>query len=324
MEFPSLDQIKENYNEILPYINVTPMLHWISPLKDRLIGDNTEVFYKCELFQRTGTFKIRGALTRMLHLTFEEKQRGVVAGTGGNHGIAVAHVAKQLGIDAKIIVPETMNPLRLEKIKNLGADIKKMPTIGMVIDEMNVIAKSEGRVIIHPFEHPKITLGTASLGYEFLQQVPNLDVILVPVGGGGLVSGISCAAKQINPDIKVFGIEPEGANAMFLSFKQNRAVALTGKPLSIADSLCAPSAEPYSYGICRQFVDEIILVSDQQIRQSMKILFEHVKVACEPACATAMAALLGPLKERCNGKRTGLILCGSNIDLSTFYDIVTG
>lgn len=314
MQIPTLEQIKSNYAKLQRYIYQTPILSWPNT--------NNSLICKCELFQKTGTFKIRGAITRVNGLTVEERKHGIVAGTGGNHGIAAALAAKMIGVHAKIIVPKTMNPFRFEKIRALGAEIILVDHIDQILDVMNEIAEKEKRIPIHPFDHPLTTLGTSSLGYEFLQQVPDLEVIIIPIGGGGLASGVSCAAKLINPKIKIYGVEPENANSMYLSFQQNHAVALTHHPESIADSLCSPRSMPYSYSVCKKFIDEIVLVSDDELRQSMKLLFEECKLACEAACAASTAAYFGPLKEKCAGKKTGLILCGSNIDVKTFLSIL--
>jgi threonine dehydratase len=322
MNIPILSDIKAQYEKLTPVVNKTPVITWDNQTKNEYLSKDTSVFFKCELFQKTGTFKFRGAYTRFSALSSAEKARGIVAGTAGNHGIAAAYVAKLHGVPAKIVVPATMNPFRLEKIESLGAEIVKTESMSQVLEVMNTLVEQEGRTLIHPFDHPLITLGTATLGYEFLQQVPDLDVIILPVGGGGLASGVACAAKLINPNIKVYGVEPLGANTMYLSFQQNKPVQLSTKPDSIADSLCAPCAMPYSFSVCRQFVDDIILVSDEEIRVAMKRLFEEIKVACEPACAVATAALLGKLKTHCLDRKVGLLLCGSNIDINTFFKLL--
>lgn len=317
MDVPLLKTIVDNYEKIKPFIEITPVLPWKNSIKSKLLNDKTEVVFKCELFQKTGTFKLRGALTRFSALNEDEKTRGIVAGTAGNHGIAVAYVAKLKNIHAKIVVPKIINTFRLNKIKSLGAEVIQVDTMSEVLDVMNDIAEKENRTIIHAYDHPLITLGTATLGYEFLQQVPNLDVIIVPIGGGGLASGVSAAAKKINPHIKVYGVEPEGANALYLSFQKNEPIALSSVK-SIADSLCAPRAMPYSFSICKQYLDDIVLVTEQELSLAMKLLFEEVKMACEAACAAATAGLLGPLKDSILGKKVGVLLCGSNIDVETF------
>lgn len=316
---PSLEDIKAQAQNLAPRLYKTPVTRWQGPKKDALFGADTDLFFKLELLQKTGSFKARGALTVIDHMSAQEKARGVVAGTGGNHGVAVAFAAAQSSVQAKIIVPKAINAFRLAAIRAYGAEILEVDHISLVIDEMKRIAEAEQRTIMHPYENPKITLGAASLGLEFLQSAPDLDAVIIPIGGGGLCSGVSCAIKQANPACKIYGVEPVGANSMSLSFAAGHAVALPEKPNSIADSLSAPCAEDYSYSICQKFVDDLVLIEDDEMRRAMKLIFEDMKLAVEPAGAAATAALLGPLKERCMGKKIGVIICGSNIDTDTFY-----
>jgi threonine dehydratase len=179
------------------------------------------------------------------------------------------------------------------------------------------IERDEGRTFIHPFEGETTVLGTATVGYELCNQAANLDAVIVPVGGGGLIAGIACAVKQMQPRCKVFGVEPEGADSMARSFRAGAPQKLE-RVDTIADSLAAPYAMPYSFGVARQFVDEIVTVPDAAMQRAMGLLFADMKLAVEPAGAAATAALRGPLRERLDGKRVALVVCGSNIDLATF------
>jgi len=322
MEAPSLFEIEEQARRLAVRIHQTPVHEWNTPLKARLIGDDTKALLKLELLQKTGSFKGRGALTVMDRLSPEQKKSGVVAGTGGNHGIAVAFAAQSAGVDAKVIVPRTINPFRLKAIKTYDAHVIEVENISLVLNEMRRIAAIENRAIMHPFENPLVTLGTATLGREFLAQAPDLDAVIVPIGGGGLASGISCAVKQINPRCKIYGVEPRGANSMVLSLQAGHPLTLPNGPRSIADSLCSPCTEPYSFSICQKFLDDVVLIDDDEMRTAMKILFEDLKLAVEPAGAAATAALLGPLKDRCSGLKVGIIVCGSNIDTETFHSLL--
>lgn len=319
---PSLAEIEEQARQLAPRLYKTPVHEWNTPLKSRLLGDGTKALLKLELFQKTGSFKARGALTVMDRLSEEQKKNGVVAGTGGNHGIAVAFAAQSAGVDAKIVVPKTINPFRLRAIETYGAGVIQVENISLVLDEMRRIAEVENRAIMHPFENPLVTLGTATLGYELLNQAPDLDAVIVPIGGGGLASGVACAVKQINPRCKVYGVEPAGANAMSLSLQAGHPLRLPNGPRSIADSLSAPCTEPYSFSVCQTYLDDVVLIEDDEMRAAMKILFEDLKLAVEPAGAAATAALLGPLKNRCAGTKIGIIVCGANIDTETFHDFL--
>jgi threonine dehydratase len=175
--------------------------------------------------------------------------------------------------------------------------------------------------MIHPFESPDTVLGTATVGLELMQQVPGLEAVLVPVGGGGLCAGIAAAVKQLNPSCAVYGVEPFGADAMYRSFASGTPETLE-RVDTVADSLGAPYALPYTFGVCRRFVDDIVRVSDDDLCSSMFHLFRDAKLVAEPAAAAATAALLGPLRERLAGKRIGLIVCGSNIDPRRYCELL--
>jgi len=322
LSFPDLDAFHMQAKRLRNHLRLTPVQAWESPTKDRLLGEDCHPVLKLELFQKAGSFKARGALTVVSRMSDTEKARGIVAGTGGNHGVAVALAAKTYGVDAKIIVPKTINSMRLRAIKDLDAEVMQVESIADVLDMMVKVAKDEGRTIVHPFEGENITLGTGTLGAEFAEQVPDLDAVIVPIGGGGLASGVACAIKQAKPSCMVYGVEPTGANSMTLAFETGTTGVLPGGPKSIADSLSAPYSAPYSYAVCRKFINEIVLIEDDAMRQAMKILFEDLKLAVEPAGAASTAALIGPLKEKCAGKKVGLIVCGANIGTESFFELI--
>jgi len=322
LDYPDLDAFRRQAEVLREHLRLTPIQNWESPTKDTLLGTGCHPVLKLELFQKAGSFKARGALTLVSQMSEAEKACGIVAGTGGNHGVAVALAAKTYGVDAKVIVPKTINAMRLQAIKDLGADVMQVESIADVLDTMVKVAEEEGRTIVHPFEGKNITLGTGTLGTEFIEQVPDLDAVIVPIGGGGLASGVACAVKQAKPSCTVYGVEPAGANTMTLAFQTGKTGTLEGGPNSIADSLSAPYSAPYSYAVCRKFIDEIVLIEDDEMRRAMKILFEDLKLAVEPAGAATTAALIGPLKEKCAGKRVGLIICGANIGTDSFFDLI--
>lgn len=322
LSYPDLDAFHAHAKLLRKHLRLTPTQAWESPTKDRLVGQDCHPVLKLELFQKAGSFKARGALTVVSRMSDAEKARGIVAGTGGNHGVAVALAAKTYGVDAKIIVPKTINAMRLQAIKDLGAEIMQVESITDVLDMMVQVANDEGRTVVHPFEGENITLGTGTLGAEFIEQVPDLNAVIVPIGGGGLASGVACAVKQAKPDCMVYGVEPVGASTMTLAFQTDTTGNLPGGPKSIADSLSAPYSAPYSYAVCRKFIDDIVLIEDNDMRRAMKILFEDLKLAVEPAGAATTAALIGPLKEKCAGKKVGLIICGANIGTESFFELI--
>jgi threonine dehydratase len=181
----------------------------------------------------------------------------------------------------------------------------------------DAIRAQEQRFFVHPFEGQEVVTGTATVGLEICEQIGEFDVAIIPIGGGGLCAGISSAIKQLNPACKVIGVEPEGADSMHRSFASGKPESIE-KVLTIADSLGAPFAMPYSFNVCRQNVDELIMIDDDQIRDAMRMLFTDMKMAVEPACAATTAALFGPLRGRYEGKKVVLVLCGSNIDWQTY------
>jgi threonine dehydratase len=295
----------------------TPVREWDDPALTREAGTGTRVFLKEELFQRTGTFKPRGALTVMLDLPGDALSRGVTAVSAGNHAIAVAYAAQVLGTTAKVAMPRTANAFRVAKCRELGAEVELLEDVHRAFARVKQIEQEEGRTFVHPFEGPRTALGTATLGLELVEQAPDLEAVVVPIGGGGLCAGVAAAVKLANPGCRVYGVEPEGADTMRRSFAAGSPQAIEAVR-TIADSLGAPHAAPYSFALCRRYLDDVVLVSDDALRRAMLLLFGSAKLAVEPAGAAATAALLGPLRERLQGRRVGLIVCGANIDAATF------
>ena len=321
-DYPTLAQIKDARKTLGSLIIETPAQQWRDPRLLERIGDNTEVFVKLELFQLTGTFKLRGALNVMLNLEQKQLERGVTAVSAGNHAIATAYAAKVLGTSAKVVMTKNANPLRMQLARELGAEIILADNPHDAFALVKKIKQEEGRTFIHPFEGPLTLQGTGTAGLEFAQQVPELDAMILPIGGGGLCGGFAAALKQIWPGIKIYGVEPEGASSMYQSFQQGKPVTLDHID-TIADSLAPPKAEPYTFSVCRRFVDEIVLVDDDQLKAAMRNLFHELKLAVEPAGAATTAGLLGPLKEKIKGQRVGIIVCGANIAIDDFNNLVS-
>lgn len=314
---PAIKAIRAAREKLGARVRETPVWNWRGDAIARSAGADTQVFLKLELFQYTGTFKARGALLNALALSDEQKQRGVTAVSAGNHAIAVAFAARSVGTTAKVVMPKTANPARVALCRTYGAEVVLMDDVYAAFTEVERIQRDEGRTFIHPFEGELTVLGTATAGYELCNQVETLDAVIVPIGGGGLIAGIACAVKQMQPRCSVYGVEPEGADSMSRSFAAGSPQKLE-RVNTIADSLAAPYALPYSFGIAREFVDTIVTISDDAMRRAMGLLFADMKLAVEPAGAAATAALSGPLRERLAGQRVGVIVCGTNIDLTTF------
>jgi len=318
---PSISAIKQLRTELGDKIVTTPVWQACSDRLAQQIGKATQILLKLELFQMTGTFKARGALATLLHAKPNQLQNGVVAASGGNHAIAVSYAAKTLATSAKVIMPATASPIRQQRCREYGAEVLLVGNMGEALDLMQTIAKEERRLPIHPFEGQEIVLGTGTLGLELMEQVSDLEAILVPVGGGGLISGLANAVKQIAPRCKIYGIEPQGADSMYQSMQAGKPVSATNVD-TIADSLAAPASLPYSFGLAQQFVDEVVLVSDDELKRAMITMFYETKLAVEPAAAAALAGLTGPLLSKLRGKKVALIVCGANLDIDRFYQLV--
>jgi threonine dehydratase len=299
---------------LAPHIRKTPLWAWEDETVAGMLAPETRPVLKLELFQHAGSFKARGALSVMLALDPEARRRGVTAVSAGNHAIAVAWAARTLGTTAKVVMPKTADPFRVERCRRLGALVELAEDVHLAFARTEEIEREEGRAFVHPFDGPGTALGTATLGREMLRQDPSLEAVIVPVGGGGLAAGVASAVKQFKPDCLVFGVEPEGNDTMLRSLRSGRPErAPEGGYRTIADSLSPPYTMEYSLGLCRRFLDDLVLVSDDALRRALALLFQGAKLAVEPAGASATAALLGPLRERLAGKRVGLIVCGSNI-----------
>lgn len=319
---PNLQEIRQAREELGDRVRTTPVWNWKSDTVEELFGSGTEIFLKLELFQYGGSFKARGTLINMLDLTEEQLEKGVTAVSAGNHAISVAYGAKTLDTTAKVVMPKSANSAKIARCKSMGAEIVLVDSVHEAFDKVTEIEEEEGRTFIHPFEGPLSALGTATVGLELHEQVPDLDAVIVPIGGGGLIAGISCCTKQLNSGIKVYGVEPEGADSMSRSLVAGKPESIE-KVDTIADSLGAPHAAPYSFGLTRRFVDEVVKISDKQMAETMELLFTEMKLALEPAAASATAALRYPLLDKLKGKRVGVIVCGSNIDLDTYYKNIT-
>jgi threonine dehydratase len=316
-DWPSLADIRATQALLAPHLVRTPTVPWASPTLARVLGDETKLFLKLELLQSTGTFKARGALTWALSLTPEQKAHGITAVSAGNHAIAAAFAAKAINVPAKVVVLKSANPLRLAMARDLGADIliaENGPEAFAIADKL---VKEEGRTVIHAFDGRNVALGTGTLGAEIADDVPNLDAVVVAVGGGGLASGMARAIKLLQPNCQVYGVEPVGAPSMRRSFDQGAPVKLE-RIDTIADSLAPPMSLPFSYGLARAHMDDIVLVDDDAICAGLALLQAEARLAVEPAPAAAVAAAIGPLRERLAGKRVCLVICGANIDTETY------
>lgn len=318
---PSLEDIRSAHARLREHVFTTPAWGWRTETKSALLGDQTQAWFKLELMQKGNSFKTRGALAVMMGLSREALARGVTAVSAGNHAIAVSLVANMLGTHNKVVMPPTASPAGIERCQRLGAEVIVVDDIADAFTTIERIQAEEGRAFVHPFEGPYTALGTATVAYEYLLQVPELEAAIIPIGGGGLAAGMSLAFKRLKPEMKVYGVEATGAPNMYNSFKQG-SPAKNKTVDTIAASLSPPFSMPYTYQLCREHLEEVVLVSDDELCQGMAVMFQDLKLVAEPAGAASLAALLGPLKHTLAGKKVGLIACGSNIDLSSFHKYV--
>ncbi|MEP3629464.1 MAG: threonine/serine dehydratase [Hyphomicrobiales bacterium] len=320
--FPTYQNVIDARTIIQGDLVKTPIAALTSDRLTHLLPERSSAFIKLEHLQQAGSFKARGAFIGMSQLSKQQKNAGVVTVSGGNHALAISWAASKLNISAKVVMPSHVDPVRIEGCKALGATVVLVETIKDAFSTMGQIAEDEDRTIMHPFEGEHMTLGSATCAAEFLEASPDLDALIVPIGGGGLISGMSLAAKLHNPNIHVFGVEPFGADAMFQSFQTGEITTLE-KVDTIADSLGSPMTAPYSLALARAHVDEIVRVTDDELRIAMGHMMDGLKILAEPACASSLAALIGPLHKTLEGKKVGIIACGSNISIERFQKLTT-
>jgi threonine dehydratase len=302
-------------------VRETPVQPLAGPGVEAALPPGTRALMKLELFQHTGSFKARGALVNTLSLTEAERARGICAISAGNHAIAAAFAAREVGTSAKVVMKEGANPFRVEACRRYGGEIVFTPDFQAAFRRVEEIREKEGRTLVHPFEGLRTATGTGTLGLELMEQAPDLDAVVVPIGGGGLAAGLATAVRLAKPDCRVFGVEPFGADSMYRSFEAGSPQALD-RIETIADSLGAPYALPISYALCRASIEEIVRVSDAEMVAAMRFLLENARLAVEPAGAASTAALLGPLRKRLAGLRVGLIVCGSNISAEAYARLI--
>ncbi len=308
------EDIERAHLIIQPYIHRTPVL--TNKSINALAG--TELFFKCENFQKIGAFKIRGGMNATLSLTADKLKNGIATHSSGNHAQAIAFAAKELGTKAYIVMPSTSPQVKVNGVKSYGAEITfcepnqaaREAAVQKIIDET-------GAEFIHPYDDYRVITGQATCVKELLEEVPDLDAVIAPVGGGGLLSGTSLGAHYFNPAIEVYAGEPEGAADAILSFRSGK-VEKAPYVKTIADGLMTTLSEQ-TLGIIREHVKDILTVSDEEIKAALKLVYERMKIVVEPSCVVPLAAVLKN-KQLFAGKKTGIILSGGNVDLARFNE----
>ena len=307
-----LEAIRDAAERIAPHAHITPIL--TSTTLDTLAG--RRLFFKCENLQKIGAFKFRGALNAVLSLSEEEARRGVVTHSSGNHAQAVALAAKMRGIPATIVMPSTSPAVKQRAVAGYGARIVICePTLAArEVDAAKVIDET-GATLIHAYNHPRVIAGQGTVALEILTQVPELDTVVAPVGGGGLLSGMAIAAKSLQPDIGVYAGEPAGADDAARSREAGRLIPQT-EPKTVADGLLT-SLGSNTWPVIRDLVDGIIRVEDAEIRAAMRLVWERMKLVIEPSAAVGLAAVLSG---EIPGDRVAIVLTGGNLDLDAILD----
>jgi threonine dehydratase len=308
MKLPELADIQSAHSRIKPFIHQTPVLtsHQLNKLYD------CELFFKCENFQKVGAFKFRGATNAVLSMTAEEKHKGVVTHSSGNHAAALALAARMNGIKANIVMPESAPQVKKNAVAGYGALITFCkPTLQAREDATKLIMEKTGATLIHPYDNFNVICGQGTAALELLQKEKDLDFVIAPVGGGGLLSGTSTCVKGLNKKIQVIGAEPLNANDAFISFTTGE-LTRSHNPITCADGLLT-SLSDLTFSIIRKNVDKILTAKEESIIECMLLVWERMKIIIEPSSATVLAVV----KENPDifrGKKIGLIISGGNVD----------
>ncbi|MCU1644345.1 MAG: Threo-3-hydroxyaspartate ammonia-lyase [Nocardia sp.] len=315
----TLDDIRASAARLAGVAHRTPV--FTSRTLDERTG--ATVFLKCENFQRVGAFKFRGAYNAIAQLTAEQRARGVVAWSSGNHAQAVALAARMLGTEAAILMPDDAPAAKLAATKGYGAEAI---TYDRYAEDRTVLgetlARGRGRVAIPPYEHPAVMAGQGTVALELLEETGPLDALIVPIGGGGLMAGCATAATVLSPGVAMIGVEPVDGNDTALSMQAGHRVRIP-VPHTIADAQAAEIPGELTFSVNQRLVDEIVLVSDADMVAAMRFLFDRMKLVVEPTGAGPVAALLSG-QVRLRGKRVGLVISGGNISSASFCRLIEG
>lgn len=314
---PKYSDILNAHKRISSHINKTPVLT-SSTLNEKT---QAEVYLKCENFQKVGAFKFRGAMNAILNLSHNELQKGVATHSSGNHAQALALAAKTMNIPAYIVMPKTAPKVKIQAVQNYAAEIIFCePNLAARESTLKNVVTKTGAHFIPPYDHKHIICGQGTATLELLKIHPELDSIIAPVGGGGLLSGTSITAKGFNSNIKIYGAEPEEANDAYQSFKSNKLIPSTN-PNTIADGLLT-SLSDLTFHCITKYVEDILTVSENEIIHALRFIWERMKIIIEPSSAVAIAAILKN-KELFTGKKIGIIISGGNVDLKKICEIIS-
>jgi threonine dehydratase len=317
----TLADVQAARERVRPYVHRTPVL--TSRTLDERVG--ARVFFKCEIFQRVGAFKARGAFSRLTLLTPEERSRGVVAFSSGNHAQAVALAARELGVRATIVMPKDAPALKVTATRGYGAEVILYDRLGGESREeiARRIVEEQGATLVPPFDDDAVIAGQGTLALELLEEVPDLDLIVTPCGGGGLLSGCAVAAKGLRPEIRLWGVEPEAGDDMKRSLAAGHPVTIP-LPATIADALQTTRPAERTLALVGALTEGVLTASDEEMRRAMALLAARMKIVVEPGGSIAFAALLHGKVPETAGRRVGIVLSGGNVDPERFGVLVSG
>ena len=314
----NIDDIRQAAQRIKSFVKRTP-LEYSHTLSQHL---GTNVFVKLELFQKTGAFKARGAFNKLLSLSAEERKRGVVAISGGNHAQAVAYASSVLNVDAVVLMPQSTPQNYVAATRNYGATVDLQPTITEAFAKIEDY-KSVGRIFIHPFDDPFVMAGQGTVGLEIMEDLPAVTDIIVSIGGGGFQGGVSTAVKGLKPGVRIWGVETIGADCMSQAIKVGHPVELPAIT-SIAKTLGAPSVSEQTLAIAQKNLEDVLVVSDEEAVQALKFILERLKILTEPAASCTLTAA-SRLKDRFNNNSNlVLVFCGGNLSVDDLCRYVSG
>ncbi|MBW2261155.1 MAG: pyridoxal-phosphate dependent enzyme [Deltaproteobacteria bacterium] len=310
---PTLEDVRRAAERIAPYAHRTPVL--TSRSIDAIVG--SQLFFKCENLQRVGAFKFRGACNTVMSLTEEEASRGVATHSSGNHAAALTLAASLRGAPAHIVMPRTSPEVKKRAVAGYGASITYCePTLEARESTLDEVVARTGATFVHPYNDHRIIAGQGTAGLELMEDVPGLDTVMTPVGGGGLLSGTSISVTSLDPTVRVIAAEPEGADDAHRSLIEGRIVPSV-EPRTICDGLLTSLGEK-TFAIIRNNVERIVTVSDAAVLEAMRLVWERMKVVIEPSAAVTLGVLL-ERKIDLTGRRIGIVFSGGNVDLGAFF-----
>lgn len=313
--FPTLEQVRAAAGRIAALVHRTPLVR--SETLSRRTG--CEVWLKCENLQKTGSFKPRGAINRIATLDEAARHRGVITISAGNHAQGLAYAAARLDVDAVVVMPETANRGKVAATRGYGAECVLHGDVHAAFEKLEELREQRGLTLVHPFDDPELIAGQGTVGLEMAAE-QELDVVFVGIGGGGLIGGVATALAALSPDTRIVGVEPEGAATMTAAMAAGESTRIEVD--TIADGLAPPFAGALGLAIAQRHVEQVVTVTDEQIRRAMLLLLERCKLLVEPAGAAATAALIEAVVPLPADARVGVVLSGGNVDVPRLGELL--